>query len=251
MKVGAIIFACMSSTRLRGKVLLPVGDRPLLSHVVDRARKIRRVAGVVLATSTDPSDEPLIDFATKEGLEVFRGSRVDVAQRALDCAYANRWTAFARVCGDRPFFDPIATDRAIERMLEGPGAPPDLVSNLLCGGVAPGLTVEIVHTDGLARVLRETGDPHDREHLTRHFYSHSERFRLASAGEMPGGTEDLRFAVDTSRDLERARWVTERLSCPERASVLEVARLLRAWEETVATRSATDHATVRRKPLRA
>ena len=229
MKVGVIVFARMGSSRLPGKALRPLGERPLLGRVLDRARQVRRAAGIVLATSTDPSDEPLISFAVREGVNVFRGNLTDVALRAFKCASANGWVAFARVCGDRPFFDPAAVDGAIDRMVQDPNNPPDLVSNLLGGSVAPGLVVEVMHTRGLARVLQESTDPQDREHVTRYIYSRPQQFQLVCAGEVPVTSEGLHFAVDTKSDLEAARYVTERLSDPATASVLEIAELMKAW----------------------
>ena len=230
-RVGVIVFARMGSTRLPGKALLPVGHRPLLGHVLDRARLIRGANGLTLATSTDPADEPLVAFALREGLTVFRGSLADVARRALDCAVANGWAAFARVCGDQVFLDPAAVGQAIERMLDNPADPPDLVSNRLPGSVARGLTVEVVRIPALSRVLEQSADPQDREHITRYMYAHPDEFRLASAGAVPAGTEGLCLVVDTSSDLTRARYVAERLPQPPTASMREVAELVRAWDQ--------------------
>ena len=226
-----MVFARMGSTRLPGKALLPVGPRPLLGHVFDRARQILGASGVILATSTDPADEPLVAFAVRESVTIYRGALADVARRALACAVAHRWTAFARVCGDQAFLDPAAVALAIERMLGSPTDPPDLVSNRLAGTVAPGLTVEAIRTSALSRVVEQNADPQDREHITRYMYAHPEDFRLVSAGAVPPETEGLRFVVDTPRDLTRARYVAERLPQPATASTLEVAGLLRAWEQ--------------------
>ena len=230
MNIGVIVFARMGSTRLPGKALLPVGPRPLLGHVLDRARQILGANGMVLATSTNPTDEPLVAFAVRESVTVFRGALADVARRALDCAVGNRWAAFARVCGDQAFLDPAAVSLAIERMLGTPTDPPDLVSNRVAGRVARGLTVEVVRTSALSRVLEQSADPQDREHITRYMYSHPEDFRLISAGAVSPATDGLRFVVDTPRDLTRARYVAERLPQPATASMPEVAALLRAWE---------------------
>jgi len=221
----------MSSTRLPGKALLPVGARPLLGHVLDRARRIPGAKGLVLATSTDPADEPLVAFAQREGVTVFRGSLADVARRAVDCAIANGWTAFARVCGDQAFLDPAAVGQAITRMLDDGTDSPDLVSNRLPGIVARGVAVEVVRTPALSRVLEESADPADREHITRYMYAHPENFHLVGGGMFPPATEGVCFVVDTPRDLTRARHVAERLSHPATASVLEVAELVRAWDQ--------------------
>jgi spore coat polysaccharide biosynthesis protein SpsF len=226
-RIGVIIFARMTSRRLPGKALQPVGDRPLLGRVIDRSRRITKAdGGITLAISKDSSDDPMVDFACRENVNVFRGSLSDVALRAFECAAANGWMAFARVCGDRPFLDPDAVDAAIDCMLQE-SEPPDLVTNVLDGPVPAGMTVEVMGQRGLAKVLQESAEPEDREHVTRYVYSHPDRFRIARATPVAAATLGLRFAVDTQSDLEAARYVVERLPNPAAASIFDVARLVR------------------------
>jgi spore coat polysaccharide biosynthesis protein SpsF len=229
MNVGVIVFARMQSSRLPGKALLALGDRPLVGRVLDRANRVREACGVVLATSTDASDDPLVDFAQSEGVRVHRGSLDNVALRAFECAREQRWTAFARVCGDRPFFEPGDTDRAIARLAEYAGRGIDLVSSRLSGAVPPGLTTEVVRTAALEKALGQTAEPQDLEHVTRYLYAHPEDFRLMGI-PVTGMGEGLRLVVDTAEDLRRARYIIGRLSNPAEASFTDIAVLARAWE---------------------
>jgi spore coat polysaccharide biosynthesis protein SpsF len=229
MNVGVIVFARMQSSRLPGKALAPLGGRPLVGRVLDRANRVREACGVVLATSTDSSDDPLADFAQSEGVSVHRGSLDNVALRAVECASEHGWTAFARVCGDRPFFEPGDTDRAIARLAECAGRGIDLVSSKLSGPVPPGLTTEVVRTAALEQTLRRTMEPQDLEHVTRYLYAHPEDFRLMGI-PVTGMGEGLRLVVDTAEDLRRARYIIGRLSNPAEASFTDIAVLARAWE---------------------
>ena len=80
-RVAAIIQARMGSTRLPGKVLMPLSGKPVLWHIIHRLRKCRMVDVVAIATSDQPCDDPLVEFARNEGVELVRGPEDNVLQR--------------------------------------------------------------------------------------------------------------------------------------------------------------------------
>jgi spore coat polysaccharide biosynthesis protein SpsF (cytidylyltransferase family) len=229
--VGAIVFARMSSSRLPGKALLPIGEQPLLGWVLRRTNRAKRLARVVVATSTDPSDDAVMAFASDVGVPVYRGPLENVAARALGCAREFGFAAFARICGDRPFLNPDDIDLSIARLTTPPGPPIDLVTNTLDGPVPPGLTTEVVRTDALANALTQTSDPQDLEHITRYFYVHADRFRIVSGMQVPSALRSVRFVVDTKEDLDRARYIVDQLDHPETATLSQIAALARAWDD--------------------
>lgn len=230
MSTGIVIFARMSSRRLPGKALLAIGSRPLLGHVIDRARRVTSAQGLVLATSVDASDDSLAAFAESEGLPVHRGPLDDVLTRAIECVRAQRWTAFARVCGDRPFLEPLAIDHAIQR-IDTPGEDaPDLVTNMIDRAVPAGMTTEVIRSNALEYVQTRTTDAFYREHLTRYFYDHPREFRIADVGAPPVETEGLRLVVDSAEDLDRARYVVAQLPDPAAATLPAVAGHARTWD---------------------
>jgi spore coat polysaccharide biosynthesis protein SpsF len=202
-----------------------------VGRVIDRARRVRLAERVVLATSTHPTDDRLVQFAASEGVDVYRGPLDNVARRALECARTHGWTGFARVCGDRPFFGPEDTDRAIACMADGGGAV-DLVSGALAGAVPPGLTTEVIRADALERMLSLTADPGDLEHLTRYMYAHPGQFRMAGVA-VTGAGEALRLVVDTEQDLRRARYIVDHLGDPAAADFAEIAALAQAWDREI------------------
>lgn len=230
MRVGAIVFARMSSSRLPGKALLPIGQRPLLGRVLERTARADGLAQVVVATSTDASDDAVATFAREAGVPVYRGSLDNVVARALACARAFEFTAFARVCGDRVFLEPADIERSIQRMMPNDAEPVDLVTNMRGGPLPAGLTTEIVRTDALARVLAQTSDPEDLEHLTRYFYRHADQFRIVDGAAVPLELQGLRLVVDTPDDLLRARYIVELLNDPATAPLTEIAMLARSWD---------------------
>jgi spore coat polysaccharide biosynthesis protein SpsF len=229
MKIGAIVFARMSSSRLPRKALLPIGEQPLLGWVLKRAARAKGLGQIVVATSSASEDDPIAAFAHSAGVPVYRGSLDNVAERALQCAREFGLAAFARICGDRLFLDPSDIEEAAARFIEST-EPLDLVTNALAGPVPPGLTTEVVRTDALADVLQRTSDPRDREHLTQYFYRHAGLFRIVSIGSVPPALNGLRFVVDTLEDLERARYVVARLADPATATLAQVAVLAEIWD---------------------
>jgi spore coat polysaccharide biosynthesis protein SpsF (cytidylyltransferase family) len=228
MRAGAIVFARLSSRRLPGKALLPIGGRPLLARVLERTALVHGLAQIVVATSTDPSDDALEAFGRDAGVAIYRGPLDNVVSRAVACAREFGLDAFARVCGDRVFLEPTDIETALQQL--GADDTVDLVTNTLEGNVPAGLTTEIVRTGALADVLAQTSDPQDLEHLTRYFYRHADRFRIVSAAGVPPALHGVRFVVDTPEDLERARHVVSQLDDPARAPLTHIATLARAWD---------------------
>lgn len=228
MTTGAIVFARMSSSRLPGKALIDIAGRSLIGRVIDRTKAIGLAGPTVVATSTASVDDVLADVARAEGAAVFRGDLDDVAGRALAAARANGLSAFARICGDRPFFDP-----AIVRKLAGWQQEDDLdlATNAAVKTFPAGLTAEVVGTEALARGLREASASSDREHVTTVFYGRSEAFRIRNLQAQPALNTTLSLVVDTQDDLDRARFIARGLGQADGpgAPITLILSLAAAW----------------------
>lgn len=201
--LAIIVFARMSSSRLPGKVLMDFGGRPLLAHIIARAQALEYP--VIVATSEGDDDAPVAESARQCDAEVFRGQLDNVLQRAVDCAHAHGLDAFARLCGDRPFF-PLGQMReglAMMRAALLAGTPLDLATNHLPENPSPGLSTEVVRVRALERVLANRPDARQCEHLTSGIYDHADTFGIAP---IPGdhiATHMHRFAIDTAEDYRR------------------------------------------------
>ncbi len=229
MKTGLVIFARFDSRRLPGKALLPIGSRPMLGHVLDRARRVGGDTEIVVATTSRTEDEPIVGFCAQENVSVFRGSLDDVLKRAVDCADAFGFPAIARICGDRPFFDPIIVRELADRVA---GGGVDLATTMYPKSYPPGLTAEVVTTPALRDAQRLTADPDDREHATAYFYRCAGSFRIWNAPPPAGlDVSGVSLVVDDERDLERARFIAAR-SGPDCAAapVSETIRLAKQWD---------------------
>src|SRR5438552_13589075 len=110
MRIGAIIQARMTSSRLPGKVLQPMHGRPMLQYLLDRLSRASGVSDVIVATSGDRSDDPIERFCHAAGVKCVRGSLLDVAARFLDVLAAWPLDAFVRVSADSPLLDQRIVD---------------------------------------------------------------------------------------------------------------------------------------------
>jgi spore coat polysaccharide biosynthesis protein SpsF len=190
--VVAIIQARTGSTRLPGKVLLPLGGQPLLARVVERVGRTRQVDEVVVATTTMASDDPIVDLGAEHGWTVTRGSENDLLDRYVQTARTTGAATVVRITSDCPLIDPEVIQIVLDAFAED-GA--DYAANVIPRRSWPmGQETEVVRADVLEAAWRDDHDPAWREHVTPFVYRHPERFRRlwdASSGPEAGWREIL------------------------------------------------------------
>ncbi len=192
----AIIQARCSSTRMPGKVLAPLAGEPLIVRLVERARRSTELDDVVVATSHDPSDDPLVALLEQRGILVRRGSLDDVLARYLQVVDEFDPDTVVRLTGDNPLVDPAVIDDVLRVHAES-GA--DYASNSLVRSYPYGLDVEAVRADALRRVAALV-TPEEREHVTIGIYSRPELFSLEPVIQ-PDDHAELRWTVDYPEDF--------------------------------------------------
>ena len=184
----AILQARMTSTRLPGKILASILGEPMVGRQLERIRRAQRLDDIVLATSTDPSDDLLVAWAEANDVKVFRGALADVLQRFVEVIDHYRPDVVVRLTADCPLTSPDVIDAVIERFQAGDV---DYCSNTLTPTFPDGLDVEVIRADVLRAVAASSTDPHEREHVTLGVYRHPEHYRLANFE----GPEDLAFVT--------------------------------------------------------
>ncbi|MDD1664201.1 MAG: glycosyltransferase family protein, partial [Methanomicrobiales archaeon] len=175
MKTAAIIEARMTSTRLPGKVLLPVLGRPLLDHLIERLKRARTLDQIIVATTTNATDDPVEALARNLGCGCFRGSEEDVLERVLSAAHRFGVDLIVEITGDCPLMDPAIVDILVETYRLNRY---DYVSNVLERTYPRGMDTQVFPTKVLDEVARLTDDPVDHEHVSLYIYNHPERFSL-------------------------------------------------------------------------
>lgn len=243
MKTLAIIQARMSSSRLPGKVLLEMGGKPMLAHVIERTRRAQSVDALLVATTTDSSDDPLAAFVASLGVACFRGSLHDVLDRYYQAARPLQPERLVRITADCPLIDPQLIDQTVGLICEPSPfnlrpspftlPPADFACNRLpppFGRSFPiGLDVEACTFSALEKAWHEASQPFHREHVMPFLYegvnftstqemgifsaafgSSQRNFRIAQLHHRPE-YGSLRWTVDTPEDLAFLREIFARL----------------------------------------
>ena len=201
--IAALLQARMSSSRLPGKVLAPLLGRPMIARHLERLARATRLDRIVVVTSTDPGDDPLVALCRELGVECFRGSLDDVLDRFHAALAGLGADHCVRLTADCPLADPALIDALIDFHLAGAY---EYSSNCERRTYPDGLDVEIVRVDVLDRAWREARERTDREHVTTYIRRQPGVFRI---GGMVNDEDlgALRWTVDDPDDLEFVRRV--------------------------------------------
>ncbi|MBI5608659.1 MAG: UDP-2,4-diacetamido-2,4,6-trideoxy-beta-L-altropyranose hydrolase [Deltaproteobacteria bacterium] len=231
--VVAIIQARMGSSRLPGKVLLPVAGRSLLEHLVERLQRCETLDQVVVATTVEPGDDAVAAEAERLGIQCFRGSVDDVLGRFDLAVQATGAATIVRVTGDCPLMAPAEVDRVVCGAAEQQA---DYAANQMPGKMKLplGYAVEVVRRAAFDRAVREATARYAREHVMPYLYEEPGRFVTAWI-EPAVSAPDLRVTVDTPADFAVVKAVLEALDGqPAAQTVAGVVAWLREHPEVAA-----------------
>ncbi len=198
MKTVIVLQARMTSTRLPGKVMMPILGKPLIAYEIERLKRCSSVSDIVLATTVNASDDPLASAAEAAGVRCFRGSEHDVLSRFIGAARLAQAEAVVRICGDCPIIDPRIVDATVRDFTEH-ASEADYGSNVMVRRLPRGMDAEVFW----ARLLDEadrSADAYEREHVTPFIYNRPDRFRLRPF-VWPEDLNAHRWTVDTREDL--------------------------------------------------
>ncbi len=204
MKIVAIVQARMGSTRFPNKVMRPIVGVPMIQLLLERLSGARRVDQIVLATSLDARNQPLIEHVQKLGYVTYAGSENDVLDRYYHAAALQTPDVVVRITGDCPLIDPELVDAIIEDFQQG-GA--DYVSNTLHPTYPDGLDVEVFSFAALAQAWKEAQQPYDREHVTP-YIKQPEHFQVRNIANAEDYSDE-RWTVDEPEDFEVIKRVFE------------------------------------------
>jgi spore coat polysaccharide biosynthesis protein SpsF len=212
MKTAAIIQARMSSTRLPGKVLLPLGDKTVLGQVIQRVKSCRRLDQVIIATTEAEEDDAIVRECERLDTAWFRGSLTDVLGRYHGAASAHAVDVVVRITSDCPLFDPILLDKMLEKFhaLHQSGPRVDYLSNTLRRLYPRGLDAEIFTFAALRQSHEQAAADFEREHVTLYIYRHPELFRLFSFAAAEDHS-DQRWTLDTPEDYQLLQAIFQEL----------------------------------------
>lgn len=240
----AILQARMSSTRLPGKVLKEAGGRILLDRMVERARRAKTVDQVVVATTTDPSDDAIAVFCTMNQIEFTRGSLQDVLDRYYQAARQYQADIVVRLTGDCPLIDPDLIDEVVNALIHAD-------ADFACNRLPPpfkrtypiGLDVEAATFAALQKAWQEAREKHEREHVMPYLYEVPGRFKVVQLN-LEEDLGHLRWTLDTPEDLEFLQTVYAMLDNRNDFTWREVLNLVRQHPELQEINAGVKHKTM-------
>ncbi|WP_461201887.1 cytidylyltransferase domain-containing protein [Anoxybacillus sp. TBDG-1] len=196
MKTIIIIQARMGSSRLPGKVLMPLGNTVVLDYVVSRCKQVHDIDDVIVATSTLEQDDAIVQWCEQHRVTCFRGSEEDVLSRYYECAKRYEPDYVIRVTADCPFVDYDFANDIVEAMRKKPA---DIV--IVNGQLPRGFVVEMVSFAALTYMHTHGQENRHREHVTYYAYEFSDQFQQEVI-EAPKTMQHphLRVTLDTEED---------------------------------------------------
>ncbi len=207
-----IVVARMSSKRLPGKSLTCLSGRTVLGHVVQRVEQSREADTFLVATSTESSDDPILQWCEHAGVRCFRGSLSNVTLRVLQAGKEAGARKIVRVSADSPFIDPALIDYAIRLFRQNAV---DLVTNVHPRSFPVGQSVEVMTVEALSRIVIKGLTPEQEEHVTKGFYDLPNEFRILNFNPedvMGTATCDhtmVHMSIDSPEDMATAAKVSE------------------------------------------
>jgi spore coat polysaccharide biosynthesis protein SpsF len=232
MSTLVVIQARTGSTRLPGKVRLPLAGKTLLERMIERVTAATSSFQVVVATTTDPVDDAVAELAAAASVGCFRGHPTDLIDRHYHAAIAAGpgVDTVVKIPSDCPLIDPQVIDRVLAAHFAS--GENDFTSNLHPATYPDGQDVEVMTMDALATAHREAVRPLEREHTTPFLWERPDRFRLGNVTWETG--QDLsmthRLTVDYPADYDLVRALFDALHTAERP-VFSLADILRLLED--------------------
>lgn len=228
MPTVAVVQARIGSTRLPGKVLLPLGESYVLDHVVRQVRAADAVDEVVVATPDTEADDVVTFYAERSGAATHRGPEDDVLGRLFAAADARDADTVVRVSADNPLMPPAYVEHAVSHLQANDL---DYVTPAFDRQFPPGLACEAMTLDSLRTVADRATTPDQREHVTVYYRDNSDAFDCATLvpADVPGcelvaDRDDLRFTLDRAPDYELVRRVYENVPFDDVLSLEEGVR---------------------------
>lgn len=200
MSAVAVIQARMTSTRLPGKILMPLAGKPILTRVIERTRAIRGIDTVVVAIPEGDAHDPVAVLCRTLDVPVTRGSEQDVLKRTVMAADAQGAETVMRLTSDCPFLDPSVSAAILAAFL-ATGA--SYASNAMESGYPLGFDTQVTSLNALREADAEATDPYEREHVTPFLWRRPERYPALYLDHRPN-LRHWRLVVDTQDDYAMA-----------------------------------------------
>jgi len=231
-KTGIVLLARMSSSRLPGKALRQIEGKESILYILEKLLQVVPAEQIILATSSESSDDPLADFVAQQGIAVYRGSLDKVAERFYQAGLQLNCDYLCRMNGDNIFLDSHLLQQMLALSNSGNF---DFISNVKDRSYPKGMSVEIVRTTYYENLLPEIlADAYYTEHVMPLVYErlNSGSYYFQMNTEFPEAA-GLQLALDTAEDFKRTEWMMQQANLPHtKLGLKELLHLYQNYEQS-------------------
>ena len=216
-KQVAVIQARMGSSRLPGKVLMPIMGKPVLWHIVERLYRVPQIDDVRVATSYMKRDDRIAAFCDEHAIACFRGNEADVLDRFYKAALDAQAGHLLRITGDCPFADPVLIGKLIDYYHEnrldycGIATGAGVATEDFYGRFPDGLDAEVFSFRALEKAWKEADGILYREHVTPYLWKNPKKFKNGVFRSTQKDYSEMRWTMDNQEDYDVIRQVYESL----------------------------------------
>jgi spore coat polysaccharide biosynthesis protein SpsF len=217
--ITLIIQARMGSSRLPGKMLMPLLDnKSMLYWIIHRLKSNSRIRHLVVATSQSAEDNAIVEECKVLGIPCVQGSEWDVLSRFYKAAQAYPADWIIRVCGDSPLINADIIDFVIDQKI---ATQSDYFSN---GNEPPyfvedGFCAEIFSFAHLHEAYEKAEWLSEREHVTPYIKKNKQ---LIHAWAQCRKDYRYKLSVDTLVDFQNVQWIFNQFKDPIKDGINEV-----------------------------
>ncbi len=229
MNIVTIVQARTNSSRLKGKVLLPLLGKPLLVRMIERLKESKYIGKIVVATTTEPEDKVISQICEAINIEYFEGHSTDLLDRHYNAALKFMPDAVVKIPSDCPLIDPQIIDKTILYYLNNFNKY-DFVSNLHPPTYPDGNDVEIFSFKVLERAFKEAKKSYEREHTTPYIWDNPDKFKIGNVTWETGWdySKTYRWTIDYIEDYNLIKKIFEELyPINKNFSVFDIVNLLK------------------------
>lgn len=228
MRIGAVVLARLDSRRLPDKVLRSLNGRPLIQYAFDACAATAGLDLTVLATTSRPDDDRLVEYAESQGIPCFRGATDDVAGRFLAAMEQFDMKAGLRFNGDSPLNRPQLLAEAVSIFRSGDW---DFVTNVPGRSYPFGISAEVIGLSVMKAACAAMTDSAHREHVTKFFYDFPSFAHTRCMTATSEGMTGIQLAVDDAEDMERVAWILRQIREPlPQVSLPTIVELAKAYD---------------------
>lgn len=201
-KIICLMQARMGSTRLPGKVLRLISDKPMLWHDLQRVKKTKSLTNTVVVTTDLPADNLITDYCESWEIPYFCGSELNVLDRYYQAANAFKADIIVRVTSDCPLICPALIDQVIQTLINDNSLDYAAIGK----GYPRGLNAEAFTMQSFEKVHKHAEADYEQVHVTPHYYLNPKKFNIKII-ERDAPEDDMRWTVDTPEDIKMVRAV--------------------------------------------